>query len=1443
MVAWAGVGINLIGSSAYAISGTQITWTWRNSNQASAFLDVVLDSGQWYMEFQAGYSLTHNVGVRLSTMNFPFGDQLGDYRDNEAWQEHPDHISYRGDGQLWYDQSGNTFGSAYTGNDIIGVAIDATEGKIWFSKNGVWQGSGNPATGANPAYTYGRGYSFRVGISTNVTNGWYKHQATEALCDYSAPSGFYYLDESSSSSSSSLSSSSSSRSSSSRSLVTGKWDSSNLTPEAHSLSNKDRTVTHSGTSDISAIMGLPSKSAGRWYFETKFTTHGAFQVIGIANESYVFDDEYTPGGTAYEWVFRTDNRRYYNDNTQTGSIGSSLVDGDIVGVAFDISRGRIWFSVNGVWQNSPTEGQPGEPHNNKYPAMTGITGNSFTPVACTYIDGDVMEMQGDWYDQTYSAPTGFLDFFPMDWSFSSSSSSSTSSSSSSRSSSSTSESSSSRSSSSSSRSSSSRSSSSSSRSSSSSSSSSRSSSSSSSSSCRSSSSSSRSSSSSSSSCKSSSSSSAAIYDIKDGWEIGNAGIFVGNNDRVATMLSSNSHSCLSKWIHSHGKFYWEVDFPVSTYAASFGIALRNQPYEEDDWGMILNFNLQDQTGTKRSYAWHMASGYIWSNYMLKYDPGAVYMGRYSFTTGLGYNDPHTLMMALDIDRGRFWVGVDGDWIGDGGNPETPADPETGFYPTYHKHTFDPYSWSGIYLYDLEYRDYTWDRPIDFKYKQVSAAVTLGNESNIAKSRFADWQWEYEAPEGFVSPLTLPVDVSSSSSSSSSASTYSSSSFSSSSSSSRSCYMDHALHTFTGNDGDRANNNMWDTVEVGRIPHQLRIKDNQLRFISPVGPDKYESYIQSRFTISGDFDVRVEFGVEEYLLTNAAVDIPNGDSVFPELAVYSVNGDNKLGSIKRFFFYEDAVDEYDGYEWFNGQDSVGGTYYTDHPSLIFYGTLRIVRESGVIKCWYHDPRYENPWAFADNFDPIELNRDGVVLFDGYSLDVYFRVYFSRYDVDDPDNENNWGYVDAWADNFQVYSADNINCLGSLSLSSSSSSLSTWSTSSSCSCSSSSTSWSSSSSSFSTPTEGLSSYILSLDPEVYYKFDETSGTTMVDAANKFGDNRYDGLYSGDYTLNQTSLVGDGQASVDFSDGRGCISAITMDRDNPGTWAIAGVFKPTTVEAGMIIASSNEGEEVTYYTQARMIIGIDPAPEQMNLEDNLLSVSYFHRIDPDTQLSNRTVVKSTTPIVAGNTYAYAVVCNGESIKLYLNGVLEGESFRTGYTLSLEFSARLCFGDAYVFEDYSRSFQGTMDDSCSFFRELSYMEVSTIAYKAGLMDTTDGRHWGWTPPSPSGYDTLQWSLWNFKGHDDSEARYDTVYGSLMLNTGEEVVSNVVDFGDFEEGRYKEIVIDKDQQSTGRGNASIQYRLSNDLFTVDASSPSWQNYTGEIHITSRYFQVKVTAL
>ena len=57
-------------------------------------------------------------------------------------------IGFLSNGNL---NGGGSYGSAWSDGDIIGVAVNSSG--IWFSINGTYQNSGNPATGSNSAGT------------------------------------------------------------------------------------------------------------------------------------------------------------------------------------------------------------------------------------------------------------------------------------------------------------------------------------------------------------------------------------------------------------------------------------------------------------------------------------------------------------------------------------------------------------------------------------------------------------------------------------------------------------------------------------------------------------------------------------------------------------------------------------------------------------------------------------------------------------------------------------------------------------------------------------------------------------------------------------------------------------------------------------------------------------------------------------------------------------------------------------------------------------------------------------------------------------------------------------------------------------------------------------------------------------------------------------------
>jgi len=108
-----------------------------------------MTSGKWYFELTvaavSGGVTGINVGVTKSDNSLIPTDR---YLDNTSgWG----YFSYNGTKQT--NAVATSYGSSWTTNDVIGVAVDAGAGKIWFSKNGTFQASGDPAAGTNEAFS------------------------------------------------------------------------------------------------------------------------------------------------------------------------------------------------------------------------------------------------------------------------------------------------------------------------------------------------------------------------------------------------------------------------------------------------------------------------------------------------------------------------------------------------------------------------------------------------------------------------------------------------------------------------------------------------------------------------------------------------------------------------------------------------------------------------------------------------------------------------------------------------------------------------------------------------------------------------------------------------------------------------------------------------------------------------------------------------------------------------------------------------------------------------------------------------------------------------------------------------------------------------------------------------------------------------------------------
>ena len=186
--------------------------TFASGNSSSGTVgNILLNTGKWYWEVKAvskaGGGDNYAIGIQgqdaTATNQFP-GDQ------STGWM-------FYGGGNYYNNGSGTSAGVTYTAGDIIGVALDCTNNKLYWSKNGTFILSGNPSAGtggisitAPASVTLGGYYPSQTNweattsgtFSMNFGNGFFGVTAVTSsnadaeghgLFEYAVPTGFYTL--------------------------------------------------------------------------------------------------------------------------------------------------------------------------------------------------------------------------------------------------------------------------------------------------------------------------------------------------------------------------------------------------------------------------------------------------------------------------------------------------------------------------------------------------------------------------------------------------------------------------------------------------------------------------------------------------------------------------------------------------------------------------------------------------------------------------------------------------------------------------------------------------------------------------------------------------------------------------------------------------------------------------------------------------------------------------------------------------------------------------------------------------------------------------------------------------------------------------------------------------------------------------------------------------
>ena len=207
--------LNAVYKAAYqpTFSTGNLTATAPNSGQYyPAFSSLGIETGKFYMEYKIGAAGTFHIGISSQSdtdTSFNVNDRyMGETSKSVGIAD--------SNGSYYISGSATSYGSSYTSGDIIGLALDMTNKKLYVSKNGTFFNSADPASGTGGidisgilssgdiaffAHSCYGGTGTRA-IEANFGNGRFGTTALASsnsdsaglgLFEYSVPSGYYAL--------------------------------------------------------------------------------------------------------------------------------------------------------------------------------------------------------------------------------------------------------------------------------------------------------------------------------------------------------------------------------------------------------------------------------------------------------------------------------------------------------------------------------------------------------------------------------------------------------------------------------------------------------------------------------------------------------------------------------------------------------------------------------------------------------------------------------------------------------------------------------------------------------------------------------------------------------------------------------------------------------------------------------------------------------------------------------------------------------------------------------------------------------------------------------------------------------------------------------------------------------------------------------------------------
>ena len=178
----------------------------------SVYGTIGASSGKYYFEMKVTRTASDPNNFRVGIVD---AEQMKYAGDNASFINESRGYGYQGtNGNVVNGGVNTSYGDSYTTNDIIGCAFDLDNHKIYWSKNGVWQNSGDPtsgSTGTGSAYNLATGYTYLPTVShyydddrieLNFGNGYFGTSAISSagtnasnngIFEYDVPTGYTAL--------------------------------------------------------------------------------------------------------------------------------------------------------------------------------------------------------------------------------------------------------------------------------------------------------------------------------------------------------------------------------------------------------------------------------------------------------------------------------------------------------------------------------------------------------------------------------------------------------------------------------------------------------------------------------------------------------------------------------------------------------------------------------------------------------------------------------------------------------------------------------------------------------------------------------------------------------------------------------------------------------------------------------------------------------------------------------------------------------------------------------------------------------------------------------------------------------------------------------------------------------------------------------------------------